>query len=172
MKILLSTKSKKNDEYYNQLPPATMVKRVGQYMVNNLVDAELLREEPNKITLQFDMMHMLPEDLRARMKEYSEIIAEFDPDILYIDHLILTIVTYSNSIWCYLILDHSSDPHIPAGEEKTIGTIKFLPKDLVSLPACKDKLLRYMVRRIEREFKKYDISDVRDTDYKTRRPRQ
>ncbi len=169
MKILLSSKSKANDEYYNKLPPATMVKRIGAYLVNNLVDAEKVREEPNKYILRFDMMHMLPEDLRNQMKEFKEITSDFDPDILYIDNLLVTIVTYSNSIWAYMILDHTSDPHIPAGQEKTIGTMKFLPKDLISLPACKDKLLRYLIKKVEREFKKYDISDLKNTDYKTRR---
>lgn len=169
MKILLSTKSKKNDEYYNRLPPATMVKRIGDYLVNNLVDARKLREEPNRYELVFDMMHMLPEDLRKQMKEYQQITSDFDPDILYIDNLYISVVTYSNSIWAYMIVHHSSDPHIDAGPEKTIGTMKFKPDDLISLPACKDKLLNYMVKKVKREFKKFDISEVRDPNYKTRR---
>ena len=169
MKILLSTKSKKNDEYYNKLPSATQVKRMGKYMLNNLENAEYVKEEPNKYILRFDMMHMLPEDLRNQMKEFKEITSDFDPDIIYIDDLILTIVTYNNCIWCYLILDHSSDPHIPAGQEKTIGTIKFKPEDLISLPYCKDKLLNHMVKKVKREFAKYDTSDIRNADYKKRR---
>ena len=169
MKILLSTKSKKNDEYYNKLPPATMVKRIGAYLVNNLVDARKLREEPNRFELVFDMMHMLPENLRKQMKEYQQITSEFDPDILYIDNLYVSIVTYSNSIWAYMIIRHSTDSNLGAGPEKTIGTMKFKPDDLISLPYCKDKLLNYMVKKVQREFKKYDISDIRDLNYKTRR---
>lgn len=171
MKILLSTKSKANDEYYNKLPPATMVKRIGNYLVNNLVDAEKVREEPNRFELVFDMMHMLPEDLRKQMKEFKEITTDFDPDIIYIDNLYISIVTYSNSIWAYMIVNNSSDPHLSVGEEKTIGTMKFKPDDLISLPACKDKLLRYMVNKVKREFKKYDISEIREENYKTRRPK-
>ena len=169
MKILLSTKSKKNDEYYNKLPPATMVKRIGNYLVNNLVDARKLREEPNRFELVFDMMHMLPEDLRKQMKEYQQITSNFDPDILYIDNLYVSVTTYSNSIWAYITINRTSDEHLGAGEEKTIGTMKFLPKDLISLPACKEKLVNYMVKKVQREFSKYDISDVRDPNYKTRR---
>ena len=169
MKILLFTKSKKNDEYYNRLPPATMVKRIGDYLVNNLVDARKLREEPNRYELVFDMMHMLPEDLRKQMKEYQQISSEFDPDILYIDNLFVSIVTYSNSIWAYMTVEHSTDNHIGAGPEKTIGTMKFKPDDLISLPYCKDKLLNYMIKKVQREFKKYDISEIRDPNYKTRR---
>lgn len=169
MKILLSTKSKKNDEYYNRLPPATMVKRIGDYLVNNLVDARKLREEPNRYELVFDMMHMLPEDLRKKMKEYQQITTDFDPDILYIDNLYVSIVTYSNSIWAYMTIEHSTDTHIGAGPEKTIGTMKFKPEDLISLPYCKDKLLNYMIKKVQREFKKFDISEVRDPNYKTRR---
>jgi hypothetical protein len=169
MKILLSTKSKKNDEYYNRLPPATMVKRIGDYLVNNLVDAKKLREEPNKYELVFDMMHMLPEDLRRQMKEYQQITTDFDPDILYIDNLYVSIVTYSNSIWAYITIEHSTDNHIGAGPEKTIGTMKFKPEDLISLPYCKDKLLNYMVKKVQREFKKFDISEIRDPNYRTRR---
>lgn len=172
MKILVSTKkSKANDEYYNKLPPATMVKRIGNFLINNLENAELVREEPNKFTLKFDMMHMLPEDLRNQMKKYAEVTSEVDPDILYIDNLYITIVTYSNSIWAYMILTNSSDEHIPVGQEKTIGTIKFKPDDLISLPACKQKILDHMVRKVKHEFKKYDLSDVRDTNYRTRRSR-
>lgn len=169
MKILLTTKSKKNDEYYNKLPPATMVKRIGAYLVNNLVDARKLREEPNRFELVFDMMHMLPEDLRQQMKQYQQITSDFDPDIIYIDNLYVSIVTYSNSIWAYMTINKTSDEHLGAGEEKTIGTMKFLPKDLISLPACKDKLLNYMIKKVQREFKKYDISDIKDTNYKSRR---
>ena len=169
MKILLTTKSKKNDEYYNRLPPATMVKRIGDYLVNNLVDARKLGEQPNRYELVFDMMHMLPEDLRKQMKEFKEITTDFDPDIIYIDNLYISIVTYSNSIWAYMTVNHSSDPHIEAGAEKTIGTMKFNPKDLISLPYCKDKLVNYMVKKVQREFKKYDISDIRNANYKTRR---
>lgn len=169
MKILLTTKSKKNDEYYNRLPPATMVKRIGDYLVNNLVDARKLGEQPNRYELVFDMMHMLPEDLRKQMKEFKEITTDFDPDIIYIDNLYISIVTYSNSIWAYMTVNHSSDPHINAGSEKTIGTMKFSPNDLISLPYCKDKLVNYMVKKVQREFKKYDISDIRNADYKTRR---
>lgn len=171
MKILLSTKSKKNDEYYNRLPPATMVKRIGNYLVNNLENAEIVREEPNKFTLKFDMMHMLPEDLRNQMKQFAEVTSEIDPDMLYIDELYITIVTYSNSIWAYMILDNSSDGHITSGSEKTIGTIKFKPNDLISLPACKQRILDYMVKKVRREFKKYDLSDIQDANYKSRRPR-
>ena len=169
MKILLSQKSKKNDEYYNRLPPATMVKRIGDYLVNNLVDARKLREEPNRYELVFDMMHMLPEDLRKQMKEYQQITSDFDPDIIYIDNLYVSIVTYSNSIWAYMTVNHSTDKHLGADPEKTIGTIKFKPEDLISLPYCKDRILNYMVKKVKREFKKYDISEVRNTDYKTRR---
>ena len=169
MKILLSQKSKKNDEYYNRLPPATMVKRIGDYLVNNLVDARKLREEPNRYELVFDMMHMLPEDLRKQMKEYQQISSEFEPDILYIDNLFVSIVTYSNSIWVYMTIEHSTDNHIGAGLEKTIGTMKFKPEDLISLLYCKDKLLNYMVKKVKREFKKYDISEIRNPNYKTRR---
>ena len=169
MKILLSTKSKKNDEYYNRLPPATMVKRIGAYLVNNLVDARKLREEPNRFELVFDMMHMLPENLRKQMKEYQQITSDFDPDILYIDNLYVSVVTYSNSIWAYMTVNHSTDDNIDAGPEKTVGSIKFKPEDLISLPYCKDKLLNYMVKKVKREFKKYDISDIRDPNYRTRR---
>lgn len=169
MKILLSTKSKKNDEYYNRLPPATMVKRIGDYLVNNLVDAKKLREQPNRYELVFDMMHMLPEDLRKQMKEYQQITSEFDPDIIYIDNLYVSIVTYSNSIWAYMIIRHSTDSNIGAGPEKTIGTMKFKPDDLISLPYCKDKLLNYMIKKVQREFKKYDMSDIKNPDYKRRR---
>ncbi len=169
MKILLSTKSKKNDEYYNRLPPATQVKRFGQYLVNNLVDAKKMYEEPNRFVLRFDRMHMLPEDLRKQMKEYAEITTDFDPDVLYIDNLVVSIVTYSNSIWAYMILDHTSDPHIPAGQEKTLCTQKFKPEDLISLPYCKDKLLTKIVKTVQKQFAKYDTSEVRDVNYKTRR---
>lgn len=146
-----------------------MVKRIGEYLVNNLVDARKLREEPNRYELVFDMMHMLPEDLRKQMKEYQQITSEFDPDILYIDNLYVSVVTYSNSIWAYMTVNHSTDEHLGADPEKTIGTIKFKPEDLISLPYCKDRILNYMVKKVKREFKKYDISDVRNTDYKTRR---
>ena len=169
MKILLSQKSKKNDEYYNRLPPATMVKRVGDYLVNNLVDARKLREEPNRYELVFDMMHMLPEDLRKQMKEYQQITSDFDPDIIYIDSLYVSIVTYSNSIWAYMTINRSTDTHLNVGEEKTIGSIKFKPEDLISLPYCKDRLLNYMIKKVQREFKKYDISDIKNTNYKSRR---
>ena len=128
MKILLTTKSKKNDEYYNRLPPATMVKRIGDYLVNNLVDARKLGEQPNRYELVFDMMHMLPEDLRKQMKEFKEITTDFDPDIIYIDNLYISIVTYSNSIWAYMTVNHSSDPHITAGAEKTIGALVLAPQ--------------------------------------------
>lgn len=169
MKILLSTKSKKNDEYYSKLQPATMVKRIGAYLVNNLVDARKIREVPNRYELVFDMMHMLPEDLRKQMKEYQQITSDFDPDILYIDNLYVSVVTYSNCIWSYMTINRTSDDNLGVGAEKTIGTIKFLPKDLISLPACKEKLVNYMVKKVQREFKKYDISDIRDPNYKTRR---
>ena len=169
MKILLTTKSKKNDEYYNRLPPATMVKRIGDYLINNLVDARKLGEQPNRYELVFDMMHMLPEDLRKQMKEFKEITTDFDPDIIYIDNLYISIVTYSNSIWAYMTVNHSSDPHIKAGAEKTIGTMKFNPNDLISLPYCKDRLVNYMVKKVQREFKKYDISDIKNETYKRRR---
>lgn len=169
MKILQSTKSKKNDEYYNRLPPATQVKRFGQYLLNNLVDAKKMYEEPNKFVLRFDMMHMLPEDLRKQMKEYAEITTDFDPDILYIDSLCVSIVTYSNSIWAYMTLDHTSDPHIPVGQEKTLCTQKFKSEDLISLPYCKDKLLNKIVKTVQKQFAKFDASEVRNEDYKTRR---
>lgn len=167
--LLLSKKSKANDGNQTKFQPATMVKKLGAYLVNNLTDARKLREEPNRFELVFDMMHMLPEDLRKQMKEYQQITTNFDPDILYIDNLYISIVTYSNSIWAYMTVEGSEDTQLGIGAEKTIGTIKFLPKELANFTLCKDKIVKYMIKKVQKEFAKYDLSDLQNPDYKTRR---
>lgn len=169
MKILLSKKSKANDEYYSQLKPAQMVKRVAEYLKNNLVDGKIISNEPNVVTLRFNILHMLPENLRKQMKEFQEITSEIDPDILYMDTMIVIIKTFSDCLQAAVIFDGSTDGHVPTGPEKTLCYVKFYPKDLISLPACKDKLLNTIERKVKKEFAKYDVSDIRESNYKTRR---
>lgn len=170
MKIYAKTKGK-NPEYYNRLPLPTQVNKLGEFLERNLsgVDKDKTRRRPNEYIIYETILYTINESVREAMKEriqelkdlYSlypmpaEVREEIDGierklkeirDTIYEMPIYLNIATYGQYIRVNVIqLDEY---------EITLGYMRLEPKDLVSLPYCKDKLVRYVKNVIERKYKK------------------
>lgn len=148
MKILAKTKFDNKDEYYNKLPPATMVKRVGNFLAKNLEGVYKVLEKSNTYILYTTILYQIKPEVRKAMKPYQK---EFQgiEETIYEMNIYLNVTTYQKCIRVDVIeLDEN---------EKTLGFIKFTPDELISLPYCKDKLLAYIKKRIEKAYEMYEV---------------
>ena len=147
MKILAKAKQSKNDEYYNRLPLPSQVKRLGEFLRRNLVGVYNVKQPPNEYIIYDLIMYQIKKSLRDEMRGYPEL--EGVEDRIYEVNMYFNITTYGQYIRVNVIrLDEY---------EKTVGHLRLEPKELVSLPYCKQKLLNFVKTVIGKEYKGYDV---------------
>lgn len=148
MKILAKTQHRDGTEqYYNRLPKPTQVKILGDYLKKNLTGVYKVQQPPNEYIIYTTIMYQLPKELRQQLKQYDEWKDKAE-DIFEIN-IYFNITTYQQYIRVNIIM---LDEY-----EVTLGYKRFEPKELISLPACKDKLLAYTEKQITNYFKKYEV---------------
>lgn len=143
--------SKKNinkDEYYNRLPLPSQVKRLGKFLKDNLTGVYKVQEPPNEYIIYTTILYQVDPELRKAMKRYDKEFHGVEEDI-YEMNIYFNITTYSKYIRVNIIqLDEY---------EITLGYLRFEPKDLISLPYCKQKLLAYTKKVIEKKYDGYEV---------------
>ena len=141
MKILAKSQ---NDEYYNRLPLPSQVKRLGKYLKDNLTGVYKVKEPPNEYTIYTTIFYQIDPEVRKMLKKYPKEFQGKEEDI-YEMNIYLNITTYGQYIRVNVIqLDQY---------EQTLGYMRLEPKDLISLPYCKDKIVKYVKRVIEKKYK-------------------
>lgn len=168
MKIFAKSSGIHNDEYYNRLPLPSQVKRLGKYLKDNLSGVYSVKEPPNEYIIYTTVLYTISESARRDISEHIQKLKElYEPytlpeevkqdihesekrlkeatDNVYEMNIYLNITTYGQYIRINIIqLDEY---------EVTLGFLRLEPKELMSLPYCKDKLLNYTKRVIERKYK-------------------
>lgn len=149
MKIYAKTKQHFDgkEEYYNRLPLPSQVKRLGKYLKDNLTGVYKVKEPPNEYIVYTTLLYQIPAELRKKMKQYKEL-QGVEEDI-YEANVYFNITTYGQYIRVNIIL---LDEY-----EVTLGYLRFEPKDLMSLPACKQKLIDFTFKKITNYFDKYEV---------------
>lgn len=149
MKIYAKTKQHFDgrEEYYNRLPLPSQVKRLGKYLKDNLTGVYKVQEPPNEYIIYTTLLYQVPADLRKKMKQYKEL-GGVEDDI-YEANVYFNITTYGEYIRVNIIL---LDEY-----EVTLGYMRLDHKDLISLPACKKKILDYTYKQITKYFSKYEV---------------
>lgn len=146
MKIL--AKKQFNDEYYNRLPLPSQVKRLGKYLKDNLAGVYKVQEPPNEYIVYTTIMYMIKPEVRKAMKQYPTELKGIEDEV-YEMNIYLNITTYSQYIRVNVIkLDEY---------EQTLGYMRLEPKELISLPYCKDKIVKYVKKVIEKHYENYEV---------------
>lgn len=147
MKIYMKQNIDK-DEYYNRLPLPSQVKRLGKFLKDNLTGVYKVQEPPNEYIIYTTILYQVDPELRKAMKRYDKEFHGIEEDI-YEMNIYFNITTYSKYIRVNIIqLDEY---------EITLGYLRFEPKDLISLPYCKQKLLAYTKKVIEKKYDGYEV---------------
>lgn len=146
MKIL--AKKQFNDEYYNRLPLPSQVKRLGKYLKDHLEGVYKVQEPPNEYIIYTTILYQVAPEVRRAMKPYQKEFQGIEEEI-YEMGIYLNITTYGEYIRVNVIqLDEY---------EQTLGFLRLDHKDLMSLPYCKDKILRYTKKVIEKHYEGYEV---------------
>lgn len=147
MKIYMKQNIDK-DEYYNKLPLPSQVKRLGKFLKDNLTGVYKVQERPNEYIIYTTILYQVDPELRKAMKRYDKEFHGIEEDI-YEMNIYFNVTTYSKYIRVNIIqLDEY---------EVTLGYLRFEPKDLISLPYCKQKLLAYTKKVIEKKYDGYEV---------------
>lgn len=147
MKIYMKQNIDK-DEYYNRLPLPSQVKRLGKFLKDNLTGVYKVQEPPNEYIIYTTILYQVDPELRKAMKRYEKEFHGIEEDI-YEMNIYFNVTTYSKYIRVNIIqLDEY---------EITLGYLRFEPKDLISLPYCKQKLLAYTKKVIEKKYAGYEV---------------
>lgn len=142
--------AKGNSQYNSKMPLPSMVIELGKYLAKNLAGAKVPKRQPimNAFVVYTTILYMIPEGLRREMSQYSENLHNIEQDIYEMD-IYFKIATYRQYIGVGIIqLDEN---------ERTLGFLRLEPDELQSLPYCKDKILRYTKKSIEKAYNKYEV---------------
>lgn len=149
MKILAKKKTgNNNDEYYNRLPLPSQVKRLGKFLAKNLSGVYKIEEPPNQYIIYSTILYQVKPEVRKAMKRYQK---EFQgiEETVYEMNIYYNITTYQQYIRVNVIqLDEN---------EQTLGYLRLEPKELMSLPFCKQKILEYTKKVIEKKYSDYEV---------------
>jgi len=139
---------KQNDEYYNRLPLPSQVKRLGKYLKDHLEGVYKVKEPPNEYIVYTTILYQIDPEVRKAMKRYPDELHGIEENI-YEMNIYLNITTYVKYIRVNVIqLDEY---------EKTLGYLRLEPKDLISLPYCKEKIVKYVKKVIEKHYEGYEV---------------
>lgn len=149
MKILAKAKFNNNDEYYNRLPLPSQVKRLGKYLKDNLTGVYKVAEPPNEYVIYTTILYQIDPEVRKMMKRYPVELKGIEEDI-YEMNIYFNITTYAGKYIRVNIIQLDE-------YEITLGFLRLDKLDLMSLPACKKKLLEYTKQRIEKKYEGYEV---------------
>lgn len=148
MKIYAKKQVNNNDEYYNRLPLPSQVKRLGKYLKHNLTGVYKVVEPPNEYVIYSTILYQIDPEVRKAMKRYKEELHGIEENV-YEMNIYYNITTYGKYIRVDVIqLDEY---------EITLGYLRLEPKDLISLPYCKQKIVSYAKKVIERKYEGYEV---------------
>lgn len=155
MKILAKTKQHFDgkEEYYNRLPLPSQVKRLGDYLGKKkdtkFTGVYKIQEPPNQYIIYMTIMYQVPLELRKEMRKYKSKFNGIEEDV-YMQDIYLNITTYSGKYIRVNVI--SLDEY-----EKTLGYLRLEPTDLISLPACKEKVRDFITEKIKKEYHAYEV---------------
>lgn len=151
MKILAKTKQHFDgrEEYYNRLPLPSQVKRLGNYLKDNLTGVYKVQEPPNEYIVYTTILYQVDPAVRKAMKPYQKEFQGIEENI-YEMNIYFNITTYSGKYIRVNIIQLDE-------YEVTLGFLRFEPTDLISLPDCKRKLMEYTKKRIEKKYEGYEV---------------
>lgn len=148
MKIYAKKQVNNNDEYYNRLPLPSQVKRLGKYLKDNLSGVYKVVEPPNEYVIYSTILYQIDPEVRKAMKRYKEELHGIEENV-YEMNIYYNITTYGKYIRVDVIqLDEY---------EITLGFLRLGPEDLISLPYCKQKIVNYCKKRIEKKYEGYEV---------------
>ena len=147
MKILAKTKQHFDgrEEYYNRLPLPSQVKRLGKYLKDNLAGVYKVQEPPNEYNIYTTMLYMIEPNARKVMKKYPKEL-QGKEDEIYEMNIYLSITTYGGKYIRVNVIQLDE-------YEITLGFLRLDQLDLISLPACKKKILEFAKKKIETKYK-------------------
>jgi len=166
-----------SEEYYNRLALPSQVIRIGDYLAKNpdkdkrFVDVKKVVKEQNKYLIYLTVMYEMDAEAREMLRKTQEMLEQYknddvanvlktgtipnvlDADEVYTADIMINIVTYGQYIRVYFVL-------YDRGREPNLGYVRLDKEDLMSLPACKEKLLKFIKERIIRYYAKrhYDAA--------------
>lgn len=141
-------KGKNKNLYYNNMPLPSKVKELGKYLKNNLEGVYKVEEPPNEYIVHTTILYMIKPEVRQAMKQYPTELKGIEDEI-YEMNIYLNITTYGQYIRVNVIKDD-------AGQE-TLGYMRLEPQDLISMPHCQDKIVKYVKKRIENKYENYEV---------------
>lgn len=146
MKILAKSKQHfdGNEEYYNRLPLPSQVKRLGKYLKDNLAGVYKVQEPPNEYVIYTTLMYMIEPEARKVMQKYPKELQGKEQEI-YEMPIYFNITTYGGKYIRVNVIQLDQ-------YEITLGFLRLDRVDLMSLPACKVKILEYAKKRIETRY--------------------
>ena len=147
MKIYAKTKQHFDgrEEYYNRLPLPSQVKRLGKYLKDNLSGVYKVVEPPNEYNIYTTMLYMIEPNARKVMKKYPKEL-QGKEDEIYEMPIYLSITTYGGKYIRVNVIQLDE-------YEITLGFLRLDQMDLISLPACKQKILEFAKKKIETKYK-------------------
>ena len=151
MKILAKTKQHFDgrEEYYNRLPLPSQVKRLGQYLKDNLTGVYKVQEPPNEYVIYTTILYQVDPEVRKAMKRYQKEFHGIEEDI-YEMNIYLNITTYNGQYIRVNVIQLDE-------YEVTLGFLRLDRLDLMSLPDCKKRILEYVKKRIEKKYEGYEV---------------
>jgi hypothetical protein len=150
MKILAKTKKHFDgrEEYHNKLAKPSQVERLGKFLKKNLTGVYKVETPSNQYVIYTTLLYQVPLELRKKMRMYFKEFKGAEEDI-YEANVYFNITTYKQKIRVNIILLNKDEP--------TLGFLIFTNEDLMSLPACKDRLLDYTYEKITAYFANYEV---------------
>ena len=149
MKILAKQRFANNEEYYNRLPLPSQVKRLGKFLKNNLEGVYKVVEPPNEYVIYTTILYQVDPEVRKAMKPYQKEFQGIEENI-YEMNIYLNITTYSGQYIRVNVIQLDE-------YEQTLGYLRLEPKELISLPFCKQKILEYVKKVIEKKYQGYEV---------------
>lgn len=149
MKIFAKLKFNNNDEYYNRLPLPSQVKRLGKFLKNNLEGVYKVVEPPNEYVIYTTILYQVDPEVRKAMKPYQKEFQGMEENI-YEMNIYLNITTYGGQYIRVNVIQLDE-------YEQTLGFLRLEPKELISLPFCKQKILEYVKKVIEKKYQGYEV---------------
>ena len=149
MKIFAKMKFDNNDEYYNRLPLPSQVKRLGKFLKNNLEGVYKVVEPPNEYNIYTTILYQVDPKVRKAMKRYEKEFHGIEEEV-YEMPIYLSITTYNGKYIRVNVIQLDE-------YEVTLGFLRLDRMDLMSLPACKQKILEYAKKVIEKRYEGYEV---------------
>lgn len=171
MKIFAKSSSK-NSLYYNNNPLPSKVIELGKYLEKHLEGARTPSHQPVNAYVIYDTIlytinesiqreisdhiqklkalyapYDMPKDVRRDLEENEKRLQEIKSKV-YDMQLYLHITTYRQYIRVNVIQHESPD------KKPTLGFLRLEPEELISMPYCKDKIVRFVKKSVEKYYEK------------------